>query len=182
MHKCFNGRVDLRPDANMARKITDATLKISGGLVDQMIKNTENYTSNLEALVSERTGQLEVEQKRSDELLTELLPRSVINELKMGRTVAPKHYKSVTIMYSDIVGFTSLCSESEPLEVVTLLNGMFTAFDNVISEHKAYKVETIGDAYLVASGVPEKIKTDHVREIASTALKQREVKHKIINS
>jgi hypothetical protein len=79
---------------------------------------------NLENLVSERTSQLEAEQKvsiifwnvikytflkRSDELLTELLPRSVINELKLGRTVAPKHYKSVTIMYSDIVGFTSLC-------------------------------------------------------------------------
>lgn len=109
MHKCFNGKVDLRPDTNMARKITDATLKISGGLVDQMIKNTENYTMNLENLVSERTSQLEAEQKRSDELLTELLPRSVINELKLGRTVAPKHYKSVTIMYSDIVGFTSLC-------------------------------------------------------------------------
>ncbi|KAI6210533.1 Guanylate cyclase [Aphelenchoides besseyi] len=174
MHRCFNGRVDLRPDANMARKITDATLKMPGSLVDQMIKNTENYTSNLESLVSQRTGQLEVEQRRSDELLMELLPRSVINELKLGRNVAPKHYKSVTIMYSDIVGFTSLCSESQPLEVVTLLNGMFTAFDNVISEHKCYKVETIGDAYMVASGVPEKMKADHVREIASTALKQRE--------
>jgi hypothetical protein len=65
MHKCFNGRVDLRPDTNMARKITDATLKISGGLVDQMIKNTENYTMNLENLVSERTSQLEAEQKVS---------------------------------------------------------------------------------------------------------------------
>ena len=68
-----------------------------GSLVDQLIKNTENYTSNLESLVSERTGQLGVEQKRSDELLKELLPRAVINELKLGRTVAPKYYKSVTM-------------------------------------------------------------------------------------
>ncbi|CAD5235065.1 unnamed protein product [Bursaphelenchus xylophilus] len=174
MHRCFNGKPDQRPDANMCRKITDATLKTPGSLVDQMMKNTENYTNNLENLVSERTGQLQIEQKRSDEILQELLPRSVITELKLGKTVAPKLYKSATIMYSDIVGFTSLCSESQPMEVVNLLNGMFTAFDNVIGQQKCYKVETIGDAYMVASGVPEKLRNEHVKEIAYTALKQRQ--------
>lgn len=70
--------------------------------------------------------------------------RSVVDELRLGRRVEPKFYKSVTIMYSDIVGFTSLCSESQPMEVVNLLNGMFKAFDHAISQHRAYKVETIG--------------------------------------
>lgn len=67
-----------------------------------------------------------------------------MDELRLGRRVEPKFYKSVTIMYSDIVGFTSLCSESKPIEVVNLLNGMFKAFDYAISQHQAYKVETIG--------------------------------------
>lgn len=75
--------------------------------------------------------------------------RSVVDELRLGRRVEPKFYKSVTIMYSDIVGFTSLCSESQPMEVVNLLNGMFKAFDHVISQHKAYKVETIGLNYIL---------------------------------
>ncbi|KAI1730552.1 adenylate and guanylate cyclase catalytic domain-containing protein [Ditylenchus destructor] len=174
MHKCFNGKVDQRPDANMVRKITDATLKMPGSLVDQMIKNMEQYTNNLEALVREQTGKLEEEQQHAEQILLELLPKSVVDELRLGRRVEPKFYKSVTIMYSDIVGFTSLCSESQPMEVVNLLNGMFKAFDHAISQHKAYKVETIGDAYMVASGVPEKLKTEHVREIASIALMQRE--------
>ena len=50
-----------------------------------------------------------------------------------------------TVMYSDIVGFTSLCSESQPMEVVTLLSGVFKAFDGIIDQHQAYKVETIGN-------------------------------------
>ncbi|KAH7695255.1 Adenylate and Guanylate cyclase catalytic domain containing protein [Aphelenchoides avenae] len=162
MHKCFNGRIDLRPDATMVRKITDATLKMPGSLVDQMIKNMEQYTGNLENLVRERTGQLEEEQRHAEQILLELLPKSVADELKLGRRVEPKHYKSVTII------------ESGPMEVVNLLNGMFKAFDSVIADHKAYKVETIGDAYMVASGVPEKLKYSHVKEIASIAIRQRE--------
>lgn len=67
-----------------------------------------------------------------------------MDELRLGRKVEPKFYKSVTIMYSDIVGFTLLCSKSKPIEVVNLLNGMFKAFDYIILQHKAYKVETIG--------------------------------------
>lgn len=68
----------------------------------------------------------------------------MVEELRLGVPIQPKYYKSVTIMYSDIVGFTLMCSESKPMEVVDLLNGMFKAFDGVISKHDAYKVETIG--------------------------------------
>lgn len=66
--------------------------------------------------------------------------RSVADELKVGRRVDPKNYKSATVMYSDIVGFTSLCSESLPMEVVALLSGVFKKFDIIISQHQCYKV------------------------------------------
>ncbi|EPB74361.1 adenylate/guanylate cyclase catalytic domain protein [Ancylostoma ceylanicum] len=166
---------DNRPDISRARKITDATLKMSGSLVDQMIKNMEEYTNGLEELVKRRTGLLEEAQKKADELLSELLPKSVAEELKVGRRVDAKNYKSASILYSDIVGFTSLCSESEPMEVVALLSGMFQKFDHIISVHNGYKMETIGDAYCVASGVPNPSKTEHVSNIATIALLQREV-------
>ncbi|KIH51719.1 hypothetical protein ANCDUO_18189, partial [Ancylostoma duodenale] len=160
IQKCWDN-VDNRPDISRARKITDATLKMSGSLVDQMIKNMEEYTNGLEELVKRRTGLLEEAQKKADELLSELLPKSVAEELKVGRRVDAKNYKSASILYSDIVGFTSLCSESEPMEVVALLSGMFQKFDHIISVHNGYKMETIGDAYCVASGVPNPSKTEH---------------------
>uniref|UniRef100_A0A1I7VPB8 guanylate cyclase n=1 Tax=Loa loa TaxID=7209 RepID=A0A1I7VPB8_LOALO len=139
MHKCWSGIIDQRPDATLARKITDATLKISGSLVDQMIKNLEQYTNNLEKLVKKRTQQLEQAQEHAERLLLELLPKSVANELKISRRVDPKNYKSATVMYSDVVGFTSLCSDSLPMEVVTLLSGVFQKFDMIISQHQCYK-------------------------------------------
>ncbi|XGW21045.1 hypothetical protein V3C99_004196 [Haemonchus contortus] len=173
IQKCWDN-VDNRPDTGRARKITDATLKMSGSLVDQMIKNMEEYTNGLEELVKRRTGLLEEAQQKADELLSELLPKSVAEELKVGRRVDAKNYKSASILYSDIVGFTSLCSESEPMEVVALLSGVFQKFDHIISMHNGYKMETIGDAYCVASGVPTPSKTEHVCNIATIALLQRE--------
>uniref|UniRef100_A0A0R3RLB9 guanylate cyclase n=1 Tax=Elaeophora elaphi TaxID=1147741 RepID=A0A0R3RLB9_9BILA len=174
MKKCWSGTIDHRPDATLARKITDATLKISGSLVDQMIKNLEQYTNNLENLVKERTRQLEQAQEHAERLLLELLPKSVADELKISRRVDPKNYKSATVMYSDVVGFTSLCSDSLPMEVVTLLSGVFQKFDRIISEHQCYKVETIGDAYMVTSGVPITSRHNHVRDIASVAIMMRD--------
>ncbi|VDM46680.1 unnamed protein product [Toxocara canis] len=174
MHKCWNGIAEQRPDATLARKITDATMKMTGSLVDQMLKNMEQYTNNLENLVKERTSQLEEAQQHAERLLLELLPKSVADELKVGRRVDAKNFKSATILYSDIVGFTSLCSESQPLEVVTLLSGVFKRFDMIISMHKCYKVETIGDAYMVTSGVPIPSRHNHVRDIASVAIMMRD--------
>uniref|UniRef100_A0A0N4TPP8 guanylate cyclase n=1 Tax=Brugia pahangi TaxID=6280 RepID=A0A0N4TPP8_BRUPA len=174
MHKCWSGIIDQRPEATLARKITDATLKISGSLVDQMIKNLEQYTNNLEKLVKERTQQLEEAQEHAERLLLELLPKSVADELKVSRRVDPKNYKSATVMYSDVVGFTSLCSDSLPMEVVTLLSGVFQKFDIIISQHQCYKVETIGDAYMVTSGVPITSRHNHVRDIASVAIIMRD--------
>ncbi|GMT03246.1 hypothetical protein PENTCL1PPCAC_25421, partial [Pristionchus entomophagus] len=173
MQLCWNRDPDRRPALLMLRRITDATLKVSGSLVDQMIKNLDNYTLNLENLVKERTSQLEDEQNAADNLLLELLPISVANDLKSGKQVEARSFKDATILYSDIVGFTSLSSESTPMEVVRLLSGIFQAFDRIFSRQDAYKVETIGDAYMIASGVPESSK-NHVSNVAHVALQNKE--------
>ncbi|CTQ86710.1 guanylate cyclase [Caenorhabditis elegans] len=174
LENCFGS---VRPDIALARKIIDTVLKMSGSLVDLMIKNLTAYTQGLNETVKNRTAELEKEQEKGDQLLMELLPKSVANDLKNGIAVDPKVYENATILYSDIVGFTSLCSQSQPMEVVTLLSGMYQRFDLIISQQGGYKMETIGDAYCVAAGLPVVMEKDHVKSICMIALLQRDCLH-----
>ncbi|KAK6023490.1 hypothetical protein OSTOST_10724, partial [Ostertagia ostertagi] len=140
---CWHENPEIRPGIRRVRLNTESYLKVKGSLVDQMMSTMEQYANNLEKLVKERTGMLEDANARADKLLSQLLPEYVANELKLGRPVPPKMFHSATVMFSDIVGFTTICSSSTPLEVVNMLNGIYKKFDDVIEKHHSYKVSLI---------------------------------------
>ncbi|KAK5931615.1 hypothetical protein CesoFtcFv8_000122 [Champsocephalus esox] len=139
-------------------------------IIDSMLRMLEQYSSNLEDLIRERTDELEVERSKTDKLIGQLLPKSVAQSLKKGKPVQPEHYSDCTLYFSDIVGFTTISALSEPIEVVDLLNDLYTMFDAIIGLHDVYKVETIGDAYMVASGVPNRNGNLHAGEVANMSL------------
>ncbi|XP_041850798.1 retinal guanylyl cyclase 2 [Melanotaenia boesemani] len=171
MKQCWSEQPDRRPTFE---EIFDRFKTINKGkktnIIDSMLRMLEQYSSNLEDLIRERTEELEVEKQRTEKLLSEMLPPSVAEALKTGGTVQPEYFDQVTIYFSDIVGFTTISSLSDPIEVVDLLNDLYTLFDAVLSNHDVYKVETIGDAYMVASGLPKRNGNKHAAEIANMSL------------
>ncbi|XP_038123846.1 retinal guanylyl cyclase 2 isoform X1 [Cyprinodon tularosa] len=171
MKQCWSEQPDRRPTFD---EIFDRFKIINKGkktnIIDSMLRMLEQYSSNLEDLIRERTEELEVEKQRTEKLLSEMLPPSVAEALKTGATVEPEYFDQVTIYFSDIVGFTTISSLSDPIEVVDLLNDLYTLFDAVLSNHDVYKVETIGDAYMVASGLPKRNGNKHAAEIANMSL------------
>ncbi|XP_053415954.1 guanylate cyclase D-like [Nycticebus coucang] len=171
MKQCWEEAPENRPSLDQIHtqfKSINQGKKIS--VADSMLRMLEKYSQNLEDLIQERTEELELERQRTERLLSQMLPRSVAEALKMGTTVEPEYFDHVTIYFSDIVGFTTISALSEPIEVVGLLNDLYTLFDAVLKNHDVYKVETIGDAYMVASGLPQRNGNQHAAEIANMAL------------
>ncbi|XP_067995602.1 retinal guanylyl cyclase 2 isoform X2 [Melanerpes formicivorus] len=167
MKQCWGEAPERRPTFEEFKTINKEK---KSNIIDSMLRMLEQYSSNLEDLIRERTEQLEIEKQKTEKLLSQMLPPSVAEALKTGGTVEPEYFDQVTIYFSDIVGFTTISALSEPIEVVDLLNDLYTLFDAVLGNHDVYKVETIGDAYMVASGLPKRNGNKHAAEIANMSL------------
>ncbi|KAG7315327.1 hypothetical protein KOW79_021415 [Hemibagrus wyckioides] len=115
---------------------------------------------------------LEIEKKKTETLLYAMLPRHVANQLKEGKKVEAGDFKVCTILFSDVVTFTNICAACEPIQIVNMLNAMYSRFDRLTNVHDVYKVETIGDAYMVVGGVPIP-KDTHAERVANFALGMR---------
>merc|ERR1711962_1645905 len=124
-----------------------------------------------------KAAQLESQQKKvneikkkSDDLISQMLPKKVAEDLAKGKTNAEvcESFEMVTMLFSDIVTFTVICSHLKPLQVVELLNNMYTLFDFLCDQNAVYKVETIGDAYLIVAGCPVKA-ANHAIKICDMA-------------
>ncbi|XP_047192530.1 guanylate cyclase soluble subunit beta-2 isoform X2 [Scophthalmus maximus] len=123
---------------------------------------------------------LEAEKEKTETLLYAMLPRHVANQLKDGKSVEAGEFEVCTILFSDVVTFTNICAACEPIRIVHMLNCMYSKFDRLTSIHDVYKVETIGDAYMVVGGVP--VPTDtHAHRVANFALGMRIAAREVTN-
>jgi PAS domain S-box-containing protein len=112
---------------------------------------------------------LRIEQEKSEQLLLNILPAPIAQQLKQNRNPIAQHFDEVTILFADIVGFTPLSARLQPIALVNLLNQIFSEFDALAERLGLEKIKTIGDAYMVAAGLPTP-RADHAVAIAEMAL------------
>ena len=110
----------------------------------------------LEQTVKERTAEVVKQKEKSEELLLNILPSEVADELKEKGYTTAKSFDEVTVLFSDIKGFTNVAEKMTAQELVKEINTYFSAFDGIIQKYGLEKIKTIGDAYVAAGGLPEK--------------------------
>lgn len=121
--------------------------------------------------------QLQAEKQRSEELLLNILPRPIAERMRNGEETIADSFPEVTVLVADLVGFGILSAHLPPEQVVYLLNEIFSAFDSLVERHGLEKIKTVGDAYIVAAGIPCP-RPDHAEAMAKLAIQmQTEIQH-----
>lgn len=131
------------------------------------LHNLQLESENNNLKLEEINKELSADKKRIDELLSNILPVAVIPELKSTGYVKSASFKSVTTVFTDFVGFTSIAENLSPEKMVKELDEFFSFFDMIINKYKLEKLKTIGDAYMYAGGVPVPNSTNHVDAVLS---------------
>ncbi|KAF2365187.1 Serine-threonine/tyrosine-protein kinase catalytic domain [Trinorchestia longiramus] len=179
--KCWEEIPKMRPSCSFIKRAMRRLFKDGKGsatVVESVMNRLTHYSENLESMAEMRTHAYFEEKQKWENLLHEILPPSVAEQLIWERgdstdIYMPKiaqQYEDATIYFSDIVDFSEICAQTEPMKIVDMLNQLYSLFDTTISRFEVYKVETIGDAYVVASGLPRPNGTRHVEEICRMAL------------
>jgi class 3 adenylate cyclase len=143
-------------------------------LLGDAVSNTAMFAAVLvlgEAVRSRRA--LALEQQRSERLLLNVLPAPIAERLKAGEAVIADAFPEVTVLFADLVDFTRSSRRSSPAQVVATRNELFSVFDRLAQHHGLEKIKTIGDAYMVAGGLPDPL-PDHAQAVAELALAMRE--------
>lgn len=144
--------------------IPDAALLASVLLLGEAIRSRRRLARAHDLLLAE--------QDRSEALLLNVLPATIADRLKQGEKVIADQFDDVTVMFADLVGFTQASQQVHPDELVGTLDELFSTFDRLAELHGLEKIKTIGDAYMVAGGLPEP-RPDHAEAVADMALELR---------
>ncbi|WP_341731010.1 adenylate/guanylate cyclase domain-containing protein [Microcoleus sp. EPA2] len=160
----------------LARVANQLTIKSQKQLLQEQTNQLEELVGRLENEIKDRQGAelaLRLAQKKSDHLLLNILPAAIVEALKKGEGTNAERFDSATVLFADIVDFTSIAARISPLELVKFLNQIFSKFDELTQKHGLEKIKTNGDAYMVAGGLPVP-RPDHAEAIANMALDMQE--------
>jgi class 3 adenylate cyclase len=130
------------------------TLQLLSSQMAISIQNAMMY-AHLEDEVQARTIELSREKKKSDDLLFNILPEGVANELKSTGSAEAKQFDNTTVLFTDFVNFTKISESLTPKQLVAEVHACFTAFDTIMDKYGLEKIKTIGDAYLAVCGLPQ---------------------------
>lgn len=122
---------------------------------------------SLSVLIDKSEDSLIAEQKKSDDLLHNILPANIVRDLKESGKTIPKRHRNVSILFTDFEGFTELVASTSAITLVNELNDIFGRFDEIMEETNVEKIETIGDAYMAACGLEDEITNHAVHCIAA---------------
>jgi class 3 adenylate cyclase len=144
-----------------------------GGIMQYRLHLLQKRRSELENEVALRTRELAEEKQKSEELLLNILPAGLAEELKQNGFAKAKRHERVSVMFSDFKGFTKISEQLEPEELVAEIDHCFRAFDEITERHGLEKIKTIGDAYLLVGGISEKAE-DQAKRVVLAALEIQE--------
>ena len=140
-----------------------------GATVAAMVFNVLGPAAIALGLVRYIDGQRLAARRQSDALLRNVLPESIAGRLKSGERVIADHYEDASVLFADIVNFTPFAEAQTPQRTVEVLNDLFTGFDRLAEQFGLEKIKTIGDAYMVVAGVPER-RDDHAEVLVEMGL------------
>jgi adenylate cyclase len=135
-------------------------------------KEAEYMLDSYSQMVERSTRELQREKERVENLLLNIMPRSVFDEMTQFGTVTPQRFDDASILMLDFVQFTSMAISRDPGALVAELNDVFTAFDRIVELFGGERLKTIGDAYLAVAGLPDP-SPDHAHNLARVALRIR---------
>lgn len=130
---------------------------ITNGVLQDVVsrwRQNEGILKNRERELQQAKQLIEIQRQKSEELLLNILPKAVADELKLNGATQPLHYDSITVIFTDFKGFTKISEQMSPEELVGQLDYFFSAFDGLADKYKLEKLKTIGDAYMCAGGIP----------------------------
>jgi len=162
---------NLSSDVKQVGANSDLSLRVEVSGQDEL-SNLGTAINEMLEIIEDGRKIIAEEQEKAERLLLNILPEPIANQLKQSHESIAENFDEVTILFADIVGFTPLSSRLKPIQLVNLLNEIFSAFDTLADQLGLEKIKTIGDAYMVASGLPIE-REDHAEAMAEMALEMQ---------
>ncbi|MEO5571641.1 MAG: adenylate/guanylate cyclase domain-containing protein [Bacteroidia bacterium] len=139
--------------------LSNASILFALTAIKQLIRKQKELLAKNE-IIEKQKKEVEIQKSRSEELLLNILPSEVAEELKQKGSAEAKHFNEVTVLFTDFKNFTNMSERLNAQELVNEINYCYSAFDNIITKHNIEKIKTIGDSYMCAGGLPIANKTN----------------------